>query len=80
MDVDICCCCIKDLDPEAPPNYVNFRFQVPGGSEPETILVAVTCKECAEDAADKMKFPGIEAIINAFTIRMMNPELVFTPK
>lgn len=75
-DVEICLSCCGDLTLEK--RYVNFRYEVPG--EPgQAILVAQVCAECANDANDPKKFPGMEAVINARAIRFEHPEKTFTP-
>ena len=78
-DVDICLSCTSELPEPSRHKYVNFRYEVPG-TPGQNILVACVCEQCAIDANDPLKFPGMEAIINARAIRFEHPDLVFTPK
>jgi hypothetical protein len=78
-DIDICCCCGKELKSEKEVAFVNFRYQVPGDNKPEKIVVAATCDPCAKEAEDPNLFPVIEVLINARIIRIESPTRTFTP-
>ena len=75
---DICICCGVDISDPASQEYVRFRYQIPGHPT-ENILTAVVCHTCADDSDNKLKFPAIEALINARVIRIENPNIKFTP-
>jgi hypothetical protein len=78
-DVDICFCCCIELNDTKDRHYVNFRYEVPGISTGHNLLVACVCLACGTEADDPLKFPAIEAIINARAIRFELPDKTFTP-
>ncbi len=78
-EVDLCCCCGKELPNEQDMFYINFRYQVPGIDKEERILVSAVCDKCSKEAEDPNQFPVIEALINARVIRIAHPEKSFVP-